>query len=114
MTDEENHRRPVGMVIPGTSENSRYEFSPEELDRLDKRWKSDVDLKLDTLVRFADEYRDFLKMLLVREKKRESFRTAVIEKTLTALIITGILGLLSLAWAGLSGEIKSITNSIKK
>ena len=50
------------------------------------RWKSDVELKLDRLVAFADEYFDFVKMLKEREVGRQALRRAVIEKTLGGLI----------------------------
>lgn len=89
------------------------DLTPERLKQIEGRWKSDVDLKLDRLVRFADTYEDLLKMLVTREKQREAFRQAVIEKTLSALILAGVVGLLSLAWSGLSTEIKAALNSVR-
>lgn len=83
------------------------------LRQLEGRWKSDVDLKLDKLVAFADRYEKLLEMLVKREAKREIFRDAVIEKTTSALILAGVLGLLALVWAGVGSEIKAIVNSVR-
>lgn len=75
--------------------------------RQDVRWKSDVDLKLDRLCRFADEHEDFLKMLNVRERERAALRRAVIEKSLVALIVAGAIWLVALAWTGFTMEMKA-------
>jgi hypothetical protein len=37
--------------MPDLTDDSRFNFTPEELLRLETRWKSDVDLKLDALGR---------------------------------------------------------------
>ena len=52
-------------------------------------------------------------MLIEREKERAAMRKAVIEKTLAGLIWAGIVGLLSLAWSGLSTELRSAAQAIK-
>lgn len=65
-------------------------MSPDEIKRIETQWKSDVDLKLDRLVSFADKYEKLLDLLLAREQARERLRTAIIEKTLSALIWASI------------------------
>lgn len=89
------------------------EFSPEQLKRLEQNWKSDVDLKLDKLLEFADKYQGFLEILIQREKERAELRRAVIDKTLSALIVAAVVGLLSLAWSGLSSELKAGITALK-
>lgn len=89
------------------------DLSPIEIRRLEAQWKSDVDLRLDKLVAFADEYEALLRMLIERERQREKLRQAVIEKTLTGLILAGIVGLLSLAWAGLKVDFSGVVETFK-
>ena len=85
----------------------------ERRKQIDIRWKSDVDLKLDSLVEFAKKYETLLQMLIDREAKRERLRAAIIEKTLSALILSAVVGLLSLAWAGLSADIGQMVKSVR-
>lgn len=49
------------------------ELTPEEIKRIDRSWKSDMDYKVDRLVRFADTHEPFLNVLLEREKARAKF-----------------------------------------
>lgn len=58
------------------------QLPPEDFKKVENRWKSDVDLKLDRLVRFADTYEDYLRMCLEREITRKKLRDAFIEKSL--------------------------------
>lgn len=97
---------------------SEGDIPEAELRRLEARWKSDVDQKLDTLIR-ADEERSkkydvFLDMMIEREKARAKLRSAIIEKTLAGLIWAAIVGLLTLAFNGLQGEIKAFAQAVKE
>lgn len=56
-----------------------------EFKRIEAQWKSDVDLKLDRLVTFANDYEAYLKLCMERESERKKLRTAVIEKTVIGL-----------------------------
>lgn len=89
------------------------ELTPERLARLKHRWYSDVDLKLDRLVRFADAYEPFLKLQLERERQRVQMRHAIIEKTLGALIWSAVIGLVALAWSGTKAEFFAILDSMR-
>jgi len=92
---------------------SDMDFTPDEIRRLETRWKSDVDLKLDKLVRFANEYEDLMKMLVQREKERAALRKSVIEKTLAGLIWMAVVGLVSLAWSGARSELSVFMDAIR-
>ena len=83
------------------------------LKQIEGRWKSDVDLKLDSLVAFAKEYEDLLKMLIRREREREALRKSIIEKTLTALVIAAVGWAISLAWHGLTSDIKDVVTTLR-
>ena len=85
----------------------------ERRKHIDLRWKSDVDLKLDELVAFAKKYETLLQMLIDREAKRERLRAAIIEKTLSALILAAVVGLMSLAWAGLTADLGNVVKSFR-
>ena len=45
----------------------------EEIRRIETRWKSDVDLKLDRLIAFLEKYERYLESATQREKKRAEF-----------------------------------------
>lgn len=49
------------------------DLTPEELRKIEGRWKSDVDKKLDRLVRIADKHEPFIEELIRREKARAQF-----------------------------------------
>ena len=85
----------------------------ERMKQIDASWKSDMDLKVDSLVAFSKKYEGLLEMLIEREKERAAMRRAVIEKTLSGLIWAGIVGLLSLAWNGLSTEVRGAAEALK-
>ena len=95
------------------TDDSRFNISPEELKRIETRWKSDVDVKLDNLVAFAEKYGQFLDMLIERERQRERLRSAIIEKTLSGLILAAVVGLLSLAWAGLNMDLRAAYQAVR-
>ena len=95
------------------SDDSRFNISPEELKRIETRWKSDVDVKLDNLVAFAEKYGQFLDMLIERERQRERLRSAIIEKTLSGLILAAVVALFSLAWSGLNADIGNLVRNIR-
>lgn len=73
-------------------------LTPDEIRRIEARWKSDVDSKLDALIRSEKEQREkysaFLDMLIERERNRAAIRKAIIEKGVVALSIyfLGLLG----------------------
>lgn len=69
------------------------DFTPEEIRRLETRWKSDVDLKLDRLIRFVDKYEGYLESLTLREKNRAEFYDRLKEHVAKWGII-GVLGFL--------------------
>lgn len=115
MNDEEKHRK-IGARMTGVSIAAR-DFNAEELKRLDNRWKSDVDLKLDALIRAEEDWRKkysaFIDILIQREADRAALRKAVIEKTLSGLIWMAVVGLVSLAWSGGRAEITSLLDSMR-
>jgi len=70
-------------------------FSTQELRQIEASWKSDVDKKLDRLVKFANAYEMYLKLCLERELDKKILRQAVIQKTTIGLVwlLLGILGM---------------------
>lgn len=92
-------------------------ISDEEMRRLESRWKSDVDKKLDALIRAEEEHREkygsFLDILIQREADRAALRKAVIEKTLAGLIWMVVVGLVSLAWSGARSEFGVLMEAIR-
>lgn len=89
----------------------------ERLKRLEARWKSDVDSKLDALIRAEEEnrkkYSAFLDILIQRETDRAALRKSVIEKTLSGLIWMAVVGLVSLAWSGARSEIGVLMDAVR-
>ena len=85
-----------------------YEFKRSEL-----RWRSDMDSRVDKLVLFADEYRDFLRMLVSREAARAKLRETLIEKGIGAFIWVAVIGVVTLAWNGALGELKAMISMSK-
>ena len=61
-------------------------MTPEEIRHIEATWKSDVDKKLDRLIKFADAYEMYLKLCLERELDKKILRQAVIQKTTVGLI----------------------------
>lgn len=61
-------------------------LTPEEMKHIDARWKSDMDKKVDRLLRFANTYEEYLKLCLERELDSKKIRRAVIEKSLAGAI----------------------------
>lgn len=90
------------------------DITPDEIRRIEARWKSDVDLKLDAIISFNDTYRPLLTLLLEREIARKKLRDAVIEKSLTGLIIAAVVALVTLAWNGALSEFKAIAQGFRK
>lgn len=89
------------------------ELTPERIKEIEAKWKSDVDRKLDRVVRFIDANEAFVHMLIEREKYRRAIRKAVIEKTLAGLVWAAIVGLGTLAWTGLKSEAGDLGNYLK-
>ena len=90
------------------------ELTPERLRHIEARWKSDVDAKLDRVIRFIESNEAFIKMLMERESYRAAVRKAIVEKTLAGLIWAAIVGLATLAYAGFKSEIGDIQAWLKK
>jgi len=88
-------------------------MSDEEIRLLEARWKSDVDLKLDNLIARGQKYDAFLDMLIDREKRRAELQQSIINKTLTGLIMAALIGLGSLAWAGLESHLRHAVDALK-
>lgn len=65
-------------------------MTDEEIRKTESRWKSDMDKKMDRMCEFADKYEDYLALCLEREQSRKKLRDALIEKTLGALILSGV------------------------
>lgn len=82
------------------------ELTPERLRQIEGRWKSDVDLKLDRLVRFADAYEGYLKLCLERETERKAMRRAIIEKTLIGLVWAAVVFVGVSTWHSLRAALK--------
>lgn len=60
-------------------------------------------IRLETIIKTAnlsDDERQWVRLAIQREARIERFRSAVIEKTLTALIWAGIVGVAALIWRG--------------
>lgn len=84
------------------------ELTPERIRQIEARWKSDMDRKMDKVIQFIDLYSPLLTMLAEREVDRRALRKAVIEKSLAGLVWAAIVGLATLAYAGLKSEIGDI------
>lgn len=89
------------------------ELTPERIKEIETRWKSDVDSKLDKMIRFIEANEALLKMLTEREIDRRALRKAVIEKTLAGLIWGSVVGLGALAWTGLKSEATDFLGYLK-
>lgn len=89
------------------------ELTPERLKEIETRWKSDVDKKLDYVVKFIDEYGPMVKMLMEREIDRRALRKAIIEKTLAGLVWGAIVSIGALIWTGLKTEANDFTSFFK-
>lgn len=89
------------------------DLTPERIREIEARWKSDVDAKLDRVVRFIEANESFIKMLTERESYRSALRKAVIEKTLAGLVWAAIVGMVSLLWTGLKSEAVDLSNYFK-
>lgn len=93
-----------------------FELTPQEIKDIEIRWKSDVDKKLDELLRNQYErgskYDAFIDMLIKREADRAEIRKAIIHKTLGGLALAGVLGLVSLVWTGMKSEVSSVLEAL--
>lgn len=78
----------------------------DEYKRLEGRWKSDVDLKLDRLIKFAEKNEGFLGLLMDREIARKKLRDALIEKTLGAILLGGVLAVGAAVWSYIKMNVK--------
>lgn len=85
------------------------ELTADDLRQLEGRWKSDVDLKLDRLVAFADKYDKLLDLLLERETSRAELRKAVLHKTAGALVWVLLVSAVVTLGMGLAQWLKNAT-----
>lgn len=90
-----------------------YDFTDEELKRIDASWKSDVDFKLDALLEFHSKYSPLLVMLTEREQDRRALRKAIIEKSLAGLVYTMVGTALILMVTGLKTEFMILYEAAK-
>lgn len=86
-------------------ENDRR-IDDAEIRRIEARWKSDVDLKLDKMLARSEKYDQFLDMLMRRESSREALRQVMIQKGVGATVWAIVLGAATLLWAGIMHEAK--------
>lgn len=86
-------------------ENDRR-IDDAEIRRIEARWKSDVDLKLDKMLARSEKYDQFLDMLMHRESSREALRQVMIHKGVGATVWAIVLGACALLWAGIMHEAK--------
>lgn len=86
-------------------ENDRR-IDDAEIRRIEARWKSDVDLKLDKMLARSEKYDQFLDMLMRRESSREALRQVMIQKGVGATVWAIVLGACTLLWAGIMHEAK--------
>lgn len=90
-------------------------LTPDDIRRIEARWKSDVDLKLDALIAAEEAHREkydaFIDMLIQRERSRAEFRRAIIEKGIIALTIyfVGLLG--SFMWEAVQQHWKAAVDA---
>jgi len=70
------------------------------------RWKVDVDKRLDRLCSFADDYEEYLKLCLLREKRKSKLQEAVIEKTIGGLVWSGLIFLGLAIWQYMREHLK--------
>ncbi len=75
-----------------------------EMKQIEARWKSDVDFKLDALLEYNEKNAALLTLLTTREQRRVKVQQAIIDKSLTALIWAGVVGLGTLVWSGVKTE----------
>lgn len=85
------------------------DLTPEEIKRLEGRWKSDVDLKLDRLVKFADTHEPFLALLLEREQERAEFWKAMRQHAAKVGIGSLITGGFYAMWLGIKQVLARVT-----
>lgn len=83
-------------------------LTPERIKEIETRWKSDVDLKLDRLVAFANSYEPFLALLLEREQSKAAFRKAVMEKTTVGLLMAAVALAANGLWEGVQQWIRNL------
>lgn len=81
-------------------------ISDDEIKRIDARWKSDVDTKLDKMLARSEKYDQFLDMLMKREESREALRQIFIQKGVGAVVWSVVLGTCTLIWVGITHEVK--------
>lgn len=89
------------------------EFTPERLREIEARWKSDVDRKLDRVVRFIDKNEALLIMLTEREIDRKALRKAIIEKSLAGLIYGSVAAVIALIWTGAKAELMTLIDAMR-
>lgn len=82
------------------------ELSADRLRQIESRWKSDVDLKLDKMLRFAEKYEGYLILCLKREQERDELRQALTKNLLGSVILAGMAMLGIAAWQYIKEHLK--------
>ena len=80
------------------------DFTEDQLRQIEAKWKSDIERKMDELMGFVSRNEGFLNMLIAREQRRADIQKAIIEKTLTGLIVSGFVAVGALIWTGMKTE----------
>ncbi len=75
--------------------------------RFKEEWKKHQ-FDLSQVVLFVDKYEPYLEMLMRREVRREKFQTAIIEKTLTALLWAALVAIGYAVWDSSMLHLKSL------
>lgn len=78
----------------------------DEFHRIEVKWKSDVDLRLDRLCSFVDRYQSYLELCIERESDKKRMRQAVIEKTLIGLAWGGVVFIGVAIWNYLRAQLR--------
>lgn len=78
---------------------SEQEGIEAEFKRHETRWKSDMDRKVDSLVAFAEKYKDYLELCIEREQEKKRLRGVLLEHSLKGLMWGGIVAVGAALWS---------------
>ena len=79
----------------------------EEIRRIETRWKSDVDLKLDRLIAFLDKYERYLESATERERRRGEFWERMGEHAAKWGMISLLTGAFYAIWLGCKAIVRA-------
>lgn len=81
----------------------------DEIRRIEARWKSDVDLKLDRMIAFLVKYEPYLESAVAREKKRAEFWERMAEHAAKWGMVSILTGVFYAIWLGSKAIIRAAT-----